>query len=232
MSEDTPDVEIHEKGNRPLPLHRQVDRGRAMLTRTDRELLLNLKEYDSEQARRNARHRLREHIRESLPDIFLIGTHLEPDELKQLVDRQRKLDEEENYAPISLTSGVFKFGCQLADAVAADDQRQTFEEKVEGDLATVLPSVVERANDDIVVTDVNVDISIETKEDTDALIDELISGNPRMTTVMSYLQRHDADLLRERLREQDTVIDLAGKEKIGPDHELFELITGEQSDSS
>lgn len=151
-----------------------------MLTRTDRELLLHRKEYDSEQSRRNARHRLREHIRNSLHDIFLIASHLERDELKQLVDRQRKLDEEGDHGQISLTTGVFKFGCQLADVVAVDNQRHTFEEKVEADLATVLPSVVERANDDLAVTDVNVDISIETEEDTDALIDELISGNPTM----------------------------------------------------
>lgn len=49
---------------------------------------------------------------------------------------------------------------------------------------------------------------------------------------MSYLERNDSDLLRKRLREQDAVIDLAGMEVIGPDHDIFDIFSEDQSDSS
>lgn len=232
MSEDTPDVEVHENKDTQLPLYRQTDRDRAILTRTDRELLLNEKEYDSEQALRNARHRLREHIRNSLHDIFLIASYLDQDELKQLVDRQRELDDGGEHSRISYTAGVFKFACQLANVDVMNDQRQTFEERIEADLLTAIPAVVERTTDDIVVTDVEVNISIETEEDTDVLIDELVSGNPRMRMVMSYLERNSAERLRKELREQDEVIDLVGSEVIDPEHDIFELFVEGGSDSS
>lgn len=224
MTDDSTETEDRKTAlKQSSGFYQRPNRKRAMLTQTDRELLLGLKEYDSEQGLRNARHRLREHVRHSLHDIFLLMTQLEQSELERIVERQRELDEQENLAQISFPGGVFNLGTRLAYIIATEDERQSFEETVEGLVSSAVRGTMERAYDDGVLTEVTVDVSVETEENAEKIVDSLLSGTPQRSSVLSYLSNHDPELLQRRLREEDEEINIRGANNgsIGPDHDIF-----------
>lgn len=204
------------------PIYEKTDRGRAMLTKTDRELLLGEKEYDSDQGLRNARHRIREHVRKSIPDIHLIAERLEIHELEQLVERQWELDKEGDYRGFQLSPGVLLLAVQLMYIEANETETRSFIEHVESQVGWAVRSIVERANNNLLVTETDVNISMTKQEDEDEIVDDLIRGNPTMSAVSTYLLNFGTDHIQKILRERDTVIETSEGPVIGPDHDLFD----------
>lgn len=204
-----------------LSVYARTDRERAMLTKTDRELLLGEKEYDSDQALRNARHRLREHIRNSLLDAYTVSTLIEADELRQIVERQNKLGEEDGGNRVQISSGVLKLAIQLMYVEANQEYDRSFIEHVESEVARTVSSVLERESNSI-VTEIDVDISVTERGDADEIINDIVHGNPTMSAITKYLLNFGSNHIQKTLREEDTVIETAEGIVIGPHHEIFD----------
>jgi hypothetical protein len=207
--------------NSPRSIYATADRERAMLTRTDRELLLGEKEYDSDQPLRNARHRVRKHIRNSLLDAFTVNTLIETDELEQIVERHYELGEKDGYPATTLSAGVLGLAMRLMYIEATQDFDISFTEYIESKVATEVRSVIEQETD-TAVTEIDVDIDVTEREDLDEAVREIIHGNTSMTIVLDHLATAGPEKLQNALRENDTVIETSGGIVIGPDHEIFD----------
>jgi len=218
---------------RPDRNYLDTDRSRGIFTPTDREVILGNKEYESEQGLRNARYRLREHVRESLIDIFLMASYFDQDELAQVLQRQDKLDDEAEHPRLSFSSTLLRIGFRVLYERSKSSDRG-FLERVESDVQGALSKVYEELTDNI-VTKVDVDITLETQStDSDELIEHLVFGEPSMQTVLSYFHHGDVQLLRDKLREHGEEIDHTDQARsgpIGPDNDLFEFYTPQQQDS-
>lgn len=221
-----------ELANREL-FHERADRPRAALTRTDRELMLGVKEYDSAQGLRNAEYRLREHIRHTLHDLFLISNVTPQSELEQLLERDADVNELGYYTIPFHADAAFTLASRLSYIGAIKDYAddRTFEEWVESSLSGAIRTTFEEQGK--FITGLDVDISVDVQDSaSDKIIDEFVFGTPEQMDVISYLKEGDAQRLRERLRELDETISFAGDEnpeEIGPDSDLFDMFISEDS---
>jgi len=214
----------------PRQAYRKIDRSRGILTPTDRELLLGQKEYESDQALRNARYRIREHIRHSLLDMFLIYNDIDYDELAQVVQRQDKLNSnDETRAPGGSAHGLalITVGLQIANE-RHRTYRNNFEELAEHKVESAIRQFQRHTGSEIIKT-VDVDISIESEKNTDELIEHLLFEDPDVGTVIEYLERGDLELLANKLREHDEEITPKNHSPIGPDDRIVN-IHAEQKD--
>jgi len=210
-----------------------IDRPRGIFTPTDREVLVGDKEYESEQGLRNARYRLREHVRESLLDIFLMSSYFEQDELVQVLQRQSKLDDEAGRPRLLISAALVRLGFRIEYEDSKSGGRD-FTERVEDRVQGAFATVYEQLTDDI-VREIDVDITLETQSsDSDELLEHLVFGEPSMATVLSYLRNGDVQLLRDKLLEHGEEIDHtneARSDPIGPDSDLLEIHILEEEDS-
>lgn len=207
---------VRSESNRTEPIVKiKSDRERGILTRTDRDVLLGEKEYETEQGLRNARHRIREHIRHSLYDTFLITTSIDQDEIDKVLDRKQELDQDADVAPISPTSGLFNLACRFAYSASRSSPR-SFIDRVESDVSGGVTHAIERSEDNTVVTKVEVDISVQTEEstNTDEIVDTLTSGKVNPSAVFSSLEKGDAEAIRKKLQDRDEVIEMETGQKI------------------
>lgn len=224
MSDNDPSA---EKNN---PEWHDPNRDRAMLTRTDRQLLLGEKEYDSEQALRNARHRVREHIRDSLNDAQLVASRIDQSEFKQIENRQAKLDNDRGYVPANHQGGVMELALRLIHADPPEGTEASFERSIETVLARRTKTVIERL-ENVAVANIDVDISLERRSlEDDQFINDLIFGNPEAETVWSYLMAGGGEQLFQKLQELDAEITTKEGVTIGPDHSVFNMYTEDDSD--
>lgn len=222
--EEEPDVKAIDADsdlNTSRSVYAITDRERAMLTKTDRELLLGEKEYKSDQALRNARHRVREHVRNSLLDAFTVSTLIETDELEQIAERHFELGEEDDYTATTLSSGVLSLAIRLMYIEATQEFDTSFTEYVESRVATEVRSVIEHETE-TAVTEIDVDIDITKREDIDEAVRDIVHGNTSMTIVLDHIATFGPEKLQNTLRENDTVLETSGGTVIGPDHEIFD----------
>jgi hypothetical protein len=221
------DLEIALEPESSGPEYLNIDRPRAMLTKTDRELLVGQKDYDSAQPLRNARHRVREHIRQSLNDVYLINSQLESSELKQIVERQTQLDIDKDRTHIWLPSGLVQLGVRMEYA-ASENPEMSDEELIEGLLKESLRTVLKQIYDDVIITGVDLSVNIKKQDpESEQFVNNLISGKPAVEEVVGYLSSGDAEYLRRRLRELDAEIEMSNGQSIGPDDRFFEVFAPE-----
>ncbi|MDB9250861.1 hypothetical protein PN419_17985 [Halorubrum ezzemoulense] len=228
--EEEPDVKATDADSDLNPsrsAYAITDRERAMLTKTDRELLLGEKEYKSDQALRNARHRVREHIRNSLLDAFTVSTLIKTDELEQIVERHFELSEQDGYPATTLSSGVLGLAMRLMYIEATQEFDTSFTGYVESKVATEFRSVIQQETD-TAVSEIDVDIDVTEREDIDEAVRDIVHGNTSMTIVLDHLANAGPEKLQNALRENDTVIETSGGIVIGPDHEIFDSLDWEK----
>lgn len=211
----------------PRHAYIKTDRPRGILTSTDRELLLGQKEYESDQALRNARYRIREHIRHSLLDMFLIYNHIDYDELAQVARRQDKLNSNNDIGGAALGLALITVGLQIATE-RKEQYNDDFEELAENEVESAIRYFQNHTDKKITKT-VDVDISIESEKNTDELIEHLLFEDPDVGTVIEYLERGDLELLANKLREHDEEITPNNHSPIGPDDRIVN-IHAEQKD--
>jgi hypothetical protein len=229
MTED--DLDDFEPTKPTRPEFENTTRPRGILTQTDRQVLAGMKRYDSKQGMRNARHRIREHIRQSLNDVYVVNRTLDASELKQIEERQRELDVEQERRQVVFAPAATELGVRLSYALALDDPDNSVVDEVERNVTEALFRVVGDFNDDIVVTDVNVDIDLERESaESDELLNEIVFGKPSPHKVTQYMANGNADRLRRRLLELDAEIEVEGGNSIGPDDKLFSMFGSETDD--
>lgn len=212
-----------------------IDRPRAALTRTDREYLLGEKNYDSDQAERNAQYRIRQHLKHSMTDFGIVA--LADDNL--LEDAMRKQAENPPEFPIDMipreanhpVSTFSRLTSRLMQARAADEGIP-FEARLEDLMELGIESSIHDDDEDI-VTDVSVDISIETEipAESSVEIEDIIYGETTRTEFDLYIRKVDNPYrnLRERLQKERQTIDFAedaDRDSIGPDDPILELGEG------
>jgi hypothetical protein len=235
MSEEQPSDDTETDEN-PLD---QLDRSRGILTQGDRELLTGNHDYDSEQKLRNARYRLREHVRHSLLDVYFLVRHLNNDELKKMMKRQV-----DQGGTLGFDGMLTQLGIRLADIkinsydYITDSTEETAHPRNLSDAIAnnVKSSIIreEKRSERPAITKINVDISIEREEfDNERILRELVHGTPTHAEFTSYLSNGDLERLRAKLKEHDEVIEI----DLGDDIMLIEfdnelLTTYERSKSS
>lgn len=210
-----------------------IDRERGVLTRGDRKLLLGKAEYDTEQQRRNARYRLRKHLRNGIVDLSLVAIFIDDSELLQVeTDPQKSEDTDVMGLATRIERGLFQLGFRSIFAKKAKkdgsfvgyDSKQTFEE--EEYINNSVRSAIVRANKSSncdPLREVSVEVSIDrTKFEEDEFIEKLVHGNPTHAEFSTYLNHGDINRLREKLRQNNEVVDIDSVVyTIGPDDETF-----------
>jgi hypothetical protein len=210
----------------------ETDRPRGIFTQTDRQLLFGELEYDSDQALRNARHRVREHIRHSLNDIFLINRNLDDSELKQVIDRQKEIDVENELTQIAYDPALIELGIRIARIQYEENDRYTFEDVIEEMVVRRTLNVASSMSDDMFIKNVEVEVNIEQEDVTGKkVIYDLIHGKPSVGELMDFLSKGDPERLRDRLRELDTELETADSQKISPEDTIFDLYSSDDSNS-
>lgn len=200
-----------------------IDRKRAALTRTDREYLLGRKNYESDQADRNARYRIREHLRHSFIDLGIVA--LDDDGLlEDTALKQAEIASDNDDTPVHMPTETMPIlTCRLLHT-RAREQGKSFESVLEPLIERGIETAMYFGEQDTVITNVDVDISIETKDIDDYnMLMEIIFGEPSYSTLASYVGAEDEahEKLRTKLRELDQTIDVAEGDSIGPDSVLL-----------
>lgn len=215
------------------PVAMDLDRQRAMLTRTDRELLIGRKNYDSEQVLRNAKYRIREHIRNSIDDVMLINNTLSLSEFRQIEHRQKKLYREGEVQSPSFADPAVELGLRFAYVQATEIGEYTFEELVEELTKYSVRSILTTLEDSL-IENVDVNVSVQKTGLQDELLTELVSGTTSMNRLILYLSNPDSDTekLRNKLQEHSTSIETKDAGAISPEGELFEQLVSKYSVSN
>ncbi len=219
------------------PFSEVADRKRGMLTRTDRELILGKKEYSSKQSRRNARHRVREHIRHALHDVSLVANQIDGGELEQLIQRKRQiLQEDEQRTAEFCYEGLVQLAGRLIPIETEEiesvesETRIDFTHRIEKCTKWMIRAGAEQSLDDgRVATDITVDVSIEI-EDKNKTMQELTSGENDIQTFTTHIRNIGGKELQEYLREMNETVNVRGFEHVGPDHTLIKSFITSQED--
>lgn len=235
MSEEDEKMDIDKQG---------LDRERGALTRGDRELLLGIGEYDTEQQRRNARYRLRKHLVNTFIDLSLVAAHIDDSELLQV---KNKLQEDTEIGGIEMLpagrieSSLFQIG--LRSVFLEESMEELFsriedphtDTPVEDEyISTEISSAIIRANrlsGSDPLRDCSVDVTIDRTEfDEEEFIEKLVHGSPTQSEFSAYISNGDISRLQEELRENDEVVDIESQVyTIGPDSETLARYSSERS---
>jgi hypothetical protein len=222
MSDDLPRDELSSQAF-------TADRSRGILTKGDRELLLNEKDYDNEQQVRDARYRLRTHMKAALLDAHLLSSSYSLDEYAAVLrSADRELGNEAMLASMILAGSLQRMAMQF---LWAGLEHGGFEEKTSGDWDTEaeLAHMIQRSirsaaqypGDDDRVTEVEVDINITRGEiDESNIVQSLLHGTGHPQDLLELLEHGDAGKIKEQLEEMNaqlTVGEGENKQHLGPE---------------
>lgn len=210
-----------------------TDRDRAMLTRGDREVLLDEREYDSAQQQYSALFRVRKHIENSLLDAHLIALECPQEELEKI--QQRRFDREEPHElgmPLGLYDGLEKPLLHLAFRFAysnfentthrSADDAEDFEEFFENIIGGAISHGLSSADESTAITELDIDITINRERfNQEEFLNQLVHAEQvTERRLIKYLSKGDVELLREELREHNEKIKFTGEVLLGQNREI------------
>jgi|APHM01.1.fsa_nt_gi hypothetical protein len=214
---------MSDRESLPQHAHLKTDRPRGIFTSTDRELILGKKEYESDQSLRNARYRIREHIRHGLLDTCLIHNHLDRDELAKTIQRQDEINRDDDNLNSGFDVGevLTRLGIETKYEIWGSEPHD-FEVIIENMIEDTLYDFYADMSDKF-MTRADVDITLEFSENTDEIIQLLMFGEPPLDAVIEYLETGDILLLQRKLREHGEQITPENTSPIDPDDKIFDI---------
>lgn len=204
-----------------------VDRPRGLLTKGDRKLVLQATDYDNEQQIRDARYRLRNHLKAALLDAqLLISSTYSIDEYAAVLQSiDRDWGSESMIASRILANSLHQVAMNFLWAGVEQggfDELGETDWEAENELAhTVQQSIrkaAQRSDVDEKVVDIDVDVDIDitvTREEPDAsnIVKRVFRGSGNYTELLQYLQDEevspaDVAAIRAQFDELDLAITL------------------------
>lgn len=213
----------------------QPDRKRGVLTKQDRQHILNGLDELEGQKGRDARYRIRQRLLQSLFDFMVLSLAYPIEEYEALFESVSRQYPIELVPPRLLEGPLHDIAARLAlvstqrgwyyDDLGID---QSWATQMEGSTRRAMLTAARKywdGNEDMYW--VSVDIDVQTKPfDEEEMLKELVWGEPSPEDVSFYTRYGDLDLLRETLREYETEMvyeDWDGETKvIGSDSDFFE----------
>lgn len=198
-----------------------ADRPRGILTKGDRELLLKEKDYDNKQQVRDARYRLRNHMKAALLDAHLLSSYYSLDECAAVLRSvDRELGNEVMFASMTLARSLHQTAINFLWAGLEhggfDEQGRPNWETEQGLAHMVQRSIhraVQRSDADGQVLDIDVDVDIDiriTREEPGAsnIVKRVFRGGGDFTELLQYLED-------EEVSEDDVAAIRAQFEELG-----------------
>jgi hypothetical protein len=220
MSDDIPTDDLYHQVL-------DVDRPRGLLTKGDRKLILQVADYDNEQQVRDARYRLRNHLKAALLDAQLLtsSTYSIDEYAAVLRSADRDLGSEQMIVSMILAKSLQQVAMNFLWAGVEHggfDELGETDLEAEQELAHIVQQSIrkaaQRSDTDEQVIDIAVDVDIDitvTREEPDAsnIVRRVFRGGGDYEELLQYLanaelSRADVAAIRAQFDELDLAITL------------------------
>ena len=170
----------------------KVDRKRGVLTKQDREYLLNKLELDG-QRERDTKFRIRERIRNAVYDINILSDSYPSGEYEKVINSSAIYP--------GMVGNMVEFGFKLLVAqVGITKAVNTFEALVQMAISPVIIDNLEDEDEIPVSISVNIDVE-KTEFDEDQVLNRILDGEGTLEDIRNYAIGGDSERLKQELKK-------------------------------
>lgn len=185
---------VERNSSEETPEWLSINRDRGILTKEDRKFLIGAKDL-SDQAKRNARYRVRQRLINSLYDFNLIYESLGDGDLEKVIERVSNSDLEKGGLTMTNILSTLYYGTIIKND-SVEDSDEEFQSLVENSIASV-----ERNKRD---TYAKVRFEIERKNpELETLLNKIVGSNATMEEFLYYVTSAEEEEMKSLYEEID-----------------------------